>query len=322
MADTAGRITLWGIEVFVATAEEGSISAAARRLGVSVSGVSQQLTSLEGSVGVGLVDRSTRPIKLTPAGLILRRRAQTILNEAALAQAELASGSLTALRRFRVGIIEDFEADITPRLLSSLSEDLPDCQFLLETGASHGLVDQMDARALDVIIGAEQGGETPVWAESHPILRDPFVAVVPKGALDGAADPLTSLATMPLIQYTSRHVMGRQIAAHLAKEKITLSHRFELDSYHAIMAFVARGQGWTILTPLAVMHALRFAKDVDVVPLPMAPFSRTITLTARKDMLGDLPEITATRLKGLLATRLVAPAHKRMPWLVPDLTIL
>ena len=50
MADPEGRVTLWGIEVFVAAAEEGSISAAARRLGVSPSAVSQQLSGLEAAL--------------------------------------------------------------------------------------------------------------------------------------------------------------------------------------------------------------------------------------------------------------------------------
>ena len=49
-----GRITLWAIEIFVATADEGSISAAARRLGASPSAVSQQLTNLEAAVGASL----------------------------------------------------------------------------------------------------------------------------------------------------------------------------------------------------------------------------------------------------------------------------
>ena len=48
---------------------------------------------------------------------------------------------------------------------------------------------------------------------------------------------------MPLIQYTTRHHMGRQIAAHLARQSVTVAHRFELDSYHAIMAMVAEGAG-------------------------------------------------------------------------------
>ncbi|OZA10381.1 MAG: LysR family transcriptional regulator, partial [Rhodobacterales bacterium 17-64-5] len=58
MAEAEGRVTLWGIEVFVAAAEEGSISAAARRLGVSPSAVSQQLSGLEAALGAVLLDRS------------------------------------------------------------------------------------------------------------------------------------------------------------------------------------------------------------------------------------------------------------------------
>ena len=81
MVDSPGRITLWGIEVFVATAEEGSISSAARRLGASASAVSQQLTNLEGAIGATLLQRNTRPVTLTQAGELFRRRAAIILNE-------------------------------------------------------------------------------------------------------------------------------------------------------------------------------------------------------------------------------------------------
>ena len=56
MADPSGRITLWGIEVFVAIAEETSITAAARRLGASASAVSQQLTNLETALGTALLN--------------------------------------------------------------------------------------------------------------------------------------------------------------------------------------------------------------------------------------------------------------------------
>ncbi len=43
MAEAQGRVTLWGIEVFLAVAEEGTISAAARRLGVTPPAISQHL---------------------------------------------------------------------------------------------------------------------------------------------------------------------------------------------------------------------------------------------------------------------------------------
>ncbi|MBS9718388.1 LysR family transcriptional regulator [Pseudohalocynthiibacter aestuariivivens] len=321
MVDTPGRITLWGIEVFAATAEEGSISAAARRLGASASAVSQQITNLEGALGATLFNRSARPVSLTPAGEIFRRRAQSILNEAEQARAELATADLSSLTRFRLGMIEDFDADVTPHFLTEMASDLKGCQFLLETGASHRLFDLLDARALDVIVAADLGASAP-WMEVHPLLEEPFLAAVPKGLVDQGGDVLAQLNKLPLIQYTARHVMGRQIAAHLARQNLRLSHRFELDSYHAIMAMVASGAGWTILTPLGYLRAQRFCDKADLVPLPFAPLSRTISLNARRDVLGDMPAQAAVRLRKLLDDMIVKPARANIPWLGNTLRLL
>lgn len=313
MADTSRRITLWGIEVFVAAAQERSITAAARRLGASPSAISQQLSNLEDAVGAVLMNRRERPLTLTPAGETFRRRAQTILNEAAQAHAELARIDHTMLSELRLGMIEDFDSDVTPRLLSQLSDEMTTTRFLLETGASHRLFDQLDSRALDVVVAADMG-EAAEWMEVFPLMVEPFVAVVRKGMLDAREVP-ERLPGMPLIRYTTRHHMGRVIADHLVRQNLVLSHRFELDSYHAILAMVAAGAGWTILTPLGVSHAKRFRDRVDVFALPFAPFSRSIALFARRDILGDMPATIAARLRRLLDERIVARHVKRLPWL-------
>lgn len=322
MVDTPGKVTLWGIEVFAAIAEERSISAAARRLGVSPSSVSQQLSNLEQALGATLIDRAARPLLTTQAGQLFQSRAQAILNEAAEARAELAIGDLSRLSRFNLGVIEDFDADVTPALLSSIADDLPETRFLLETGPSHRLYDLLETGALDVIVAAEDGPPLP-WMEVHPLLIEPFVAAVPKGALDDASgDTLAALQSLPLIQYTARHMMGRQIAGHLSRQNLLLSHRFELDSYHAIMAMVAEGAGWTILTPLGFLKAGRFRDQADVVPLPFQAFSRTISLTARRDILQDLPKRATAHLRPLIARMIVEPARTRMPWLGDSLRLL
>ncbi len=315
MPDVPGRVTLWGIEVFLAVADERAISAAARRLGVSPSAISQQLTGLETALGATLLDRSARPMGLTPAGAMFRRHAQTILNAEAEARAELAVADLSGLTTLRLGMIEDFDAEVTPRLLSALAQDLKGCRFLLETGASHRLLDQLDQRALDIVVAADLGADSADggWREVHPLLAEPFLAVTPKGR---------SHADLPLIQYTARHLMGRQIAGHLARQNLRLAHRFELDSYHAILAMVAGGQGWTILTPLALHHAARFRDGVDVAPLPFAPLDRTLSLSARAGVLRDMPGQVAARLRGLIAEQVVAPAQAQWPWLGDSLRVL
>ncbi|WP_420568116.1 LysR family transcriptional regulator [Thalassovita sp.] len=321
MVDGPGRITLWGVEVFVATAEEGSISAAARRLGASPSAVSQQLTNLENAIGATLLVRNTRPVGLTPAGEMFRRRASSILNEAALARAELSNAQMTRLTRLRLGAIEDFEADVTPSLLTVLADQLTGCQFQLETGASHSLHDQLDARGLDVVIAADMGAH-PDWAEAHPILTEGFVVVAPVQQVDRAGDVLAQLQSLPLVQYTTRHYMGQLLAAHLARQNLILSHRFELDSYHAILALVAQGKGWSILPPLALMRARRFWPGLDVFELPFAQLHRTITVTARKDMLGDIPTQVAAQLKPILQAEVVTPAIQAYPFMKKLLKLL
>lgn len=315
MADAQGRVTLWGIEVFLAVAEEGSISAAARRLGVSPSAISQQLAGLEAALGAGLLDRGARPMRVTPAGAMFRRHAQVILNAEAEARAELAVADLSGLTTLRLGMIEDFDAEVTPRLLSGLAEELRGCRFLLETGASHRLLDQLDARALDIVVAADLGSEgaDDGWREVHPLMAEPFLAVVPRGK-----QPLD----LPLIQYTARHLMGRQIAGHLARQNLRLQHRFELDSYHAILAMVAGGAGWTILTPLALHHVARFRDALDVQPLPFAPLERTLSLSARAGVLREMPGTIATRLRDLIAAQVVGPAVAQWPWVAGALRVL
>lgn len=317
MVETAGRVTLWGIEVFLAIAEERSISAAARRLGASNSSTSQQLSNIETALGTRLVDRSARPLGLTPAGELFRRRARVIVDEADQARAELAMGDHAELSRLRLGMIEDFDADVTPRFLGEMAESFTRTRFLLETGPSHRLNDQLDARALDVIVAADIGAPAD-WMEVHPLIEEPFVAAAPRGVGGG----LDALRALPLIQYSTRHRMGRVIAEHLARQDLALAHRFELDSYHAIMAMVAAGAGWTILTPLGVLRAHRFVDAVALHPLPVEPLTRRISLSARAGVLGEMPGEMSDRLKRLLGGLIVAPAHERYGFLKDGLRVL
>jgi DNA-binding transcriptional LysR family regulator len=321
---TQARVTLWGIEVFLAAAEEGAVSAAARRLGVSPSAVSQQLAALELALGATLLDRGARPMLVTPAGAMFRRHAHTILNAEAEARADLALSDLAVLTTLRLGMIEDFDADVTPALLTAMAADLRGCRFLLETGASHRLLDGLEARALDIVVAAD-GLDGPTadadWREVHPLLAEPFVVAAPCG-LELGQDPRHALSALPLIQYSARHLMGRQIAAHLGRQNLHLSHRFELDSYSAILAMVAEGVGWTILTPLALRSAPRFEAAITVMPLPFGPLERTISLSARAGVLRDMPAQMAVRLRGLLTAQVVDPCMARMPWLHGTLRVL
>ena len=303
------KISLGAVEMLVATAEEGAITAAARRLGVSASAVSQQIVALETALGAELVDRTARPFGLTAAGRAFLPHAEAMLDELARGRAGVGLADPAGLRSFRLGMIEDFEAEVTPLLLAGMGEALTACRFLLETGPSHRLAAQLEARALDMVVAAEIEGAQE-GLELHPLLSEPFVAVWPEGQVG---------ADLPLLHYSRRTLMGQQIAVYLGRIGESPGHRFEIDSTPAILAMVAAGQGWSILTPSGVLHGKR--AGVALAPLTGPELSRRIVLSARAGTMGDLPGAVAERLRGLLAERIVAPTLIEAPWLAAALRV-
>ena len=315
------RLTLRNIEIFIAAIEEGSVAAAAKRLATSPSSISQHLSNLEEDLGTTLIDRSNRPLALTPAGVLFRRRAANILTEATRARAELAVFDYTTLSHLSLAIIDDFEPDITPALMASLASEMPNCHIILQTGASHANLSALESRSVDICIAAEP--DMPLeWMEIHPLLNEPFVLLAPKDVVKQNQPGLPQLMTRPFIRFPKDQVVGRMIEARLAAERLSLPQVFEIDSYQSIMAMVAKGTGWAIAPPMCFLRAQRFQAQVDMLPLPFDGLGRRISLFARKDTLDRLPKDIATRLATLIDDMLIQPTITSHPWLKNGFTRL
>ena len=91
------------IEAFLAVVEKGSLTAAARRLGRSLQSISRSLATLERSVAVDLVRRTTRQSQPTEAGLAFYRRVKPALTEIGDARREAASQQAELAGLLRVG---------------------------------------------------------------------------------------------------------------------------------------------------------------------------------------------------------------------------
>lgn len=112
------------VAAFVATADEGSISAAARRLGLAKSVASERLAELERGLGTRLIQRSTRKLSLTEDGQTFLPRARRILSEAAEATSELAERRSTLAGPLRLSAPVSFGVlHLGPALSSFLSEN-------------------------------------------------------------------------------------------------------------------------------------------------------------------------------------------------------
>ena len=93
---------LTAIRTFVAVADQGSFSAAARKLGLSASTVTKMIARLEDSLGTRLVNRTTRKLALTQAGQAYYERCLRILTEISDAEAELTQTNTSARGTVRI----------------------------------------------------------------------------------------------------------------------------------------------------------------------------------------------------------------------------
>lgn len=312
-------VTLRGLEVFETLARTGSVAHAAAELGLSAPAVSQQMKNLAQALGVELMDHSRRPMTLTPAGRVFLERTRMALDHLRSGHKDLTALDLSDLSALSLGIIEDFENEVTPTLTARLAETMSQCAFRLQTGASHTLAARIGTRDLDIAICAAPQNDPP-GTVPHPLVRDPYVLAVPRGTRPGAG--LETLSGLPFLRRDLDQVMGQQIEAYLARQGLNLPQRFEIDSNQSISALVASGTGWTITTPLSLLRAGRFAGGIDAHPLPGEPIARRIVLYATDDWTGQIPERIASVARELIEAHFLTAGAEAMPWLGDDFAIL
>ena len=314
-------VTLRGLEVFEALAATGSVAGAAGLTGLSQPAVSQQLKNLETALGTNLIDHGKRPMRLTQAGENFRNRAEAALGQLRIAQSELTVMDLAHLSSLSIGLIDDFENDLTPRLVTIMAKSLTKCRFKLITAPSHEITEAMQEKRLHIAVSASSGRVMPGVLE-YPLARDPFILVMPRGVATEAPQALTDLAEMPFLRYEREQLIARQIESHMARQRLDLPNRFEVGSHLALMAMGARGVGWAMTTPMGYMRAERFHDQIDAFPIPMAPFSRTIALYAGADWAGSVPADIARTMQRLIQEQMIDPAVTQLPWLSKDFRIL
>ncbi|KMK68287.1 LysR family transcriptional regulator [Puniceibacterium sp. IMCC21224] len=314
-------VTLRGLEVFEALAATGSVAQAAENLGLSQPAVSQQMRNLETALHADLIDHGRRPMMLTPAGRSFLVRAQVVLSQLRLAQNELTVMDLTHLSTLNLGMIDDFDNDLTPRLVTILAENLTRCRFKLISAPSHEISAAMQARKLHIAVAASSGQVMDGVIE-YPLVRDPFMLVCPRGSVAEAGSLEEVMHRLPLLRHDREQLIGRQVEAHLARQKLVFAERFEIGTHLSLMTLVARGVGWGVTTPLGYMRAGRFHDEIEAHVLPFKPFSRTISLFAHTDWADRVPRDVARTMRNLVQELVIDPAQRQLPWLDGQLRVL
>jgi DNA-binding transcriptional LysR family regulator len=145
------------LRTLVAIAEAGGFSAAARRLSVRQSTISQHVKQLEEATGRRLVDRDTHRVALTAEGDAVLEHARRVLDAQAGLDRYLSGAPLQG--RLRVGASEDFVLSALPDVLAGFARRYPEVELELTAGLSERLYDAYDAGRLDLIFVKRRTGD-------------------------------------------------------------------------------------------------------------------------------------------------------------------
>ena len=253
------RLELRHLRYFVAVAEEGGFTRAAARLGVAQPPLSRQIQQLEAELGVVLIERGSRPARLTEAGRVLFDQSVQILDRVADLKTMARSMGDARRRRFSIGFVPSTLYGYLPDILRDFRAARPETEItVLELTTLEQLAALKDGR-IDVGFGRVQFDDPAV---TRVLLRnEALVAALPPGHPALAGDgpvALEAIAAGPLVVYPKapRPSYADQVLALVRAAGLRPAAILEVRELQTALGLVAAGLG-ACLVPRSVQRLQR-----------------------------------------------------------------
>lgn len=247
------------ISTFLRVAEAGSFSAAARQTGIKQSAVSQQIAALEESLGVVLLHRTTRTMKLTEQGERYRRDMQLVLDAMREAERRLHPVDHSVQGRVHVQLPSGLGQIILPHLLG-LQRLHPELQLMIS----------LDDRLADLVtegvdVAIRLSSEPPQAHAARVLARIEAALFAAPGFQ--AVHAVSELATLPHVRFSGipldaplRLISGEETV------EINVNTVFRANTSDALLQGLASGIGIGGLQRPLAARALQAGTLVPVLP--------------------------------------------------------
>lgn len=258
-------MNIFQMKAFIETAQAASISKAAHLLHLTQPAVSQQLQSLEKSLGHQLLLRSNKGVKLTEYGNIFYSYAQSFITLWENLQNDLASveGNQTSLR---IGTCTAIGQYALPCALYLFKQKYPQLSVSVQSFSSAQILDQL--RDHSIQIGFVQDGYDRQAFNFRPVLKSRFVLAAPPTSELTNID-LTALPTIPLILGSADSDLKKALQHAFLEYGFDLNMLvplLELDGIESIKSTVRAGHGCSFLPYFTIKKDL-FTKELKEIHL-------------------------------------------------------
>ena len=268
------------LQYFTKIAESGSFREAATRANVAQSALSRHVRALEEELGVTLMERHARGIRLTTEGEQLKSRADNILREVEDTRAEMTATSAGPQGSVTIGASPTTSRLLYARLAEAASERYPGIDLRMIEGASYFLLEGMDTGRIDLAVMVNP--EDRDYLSNEELVAEKVYLVGSPRHSDMPPSPCSveDFADRPMVLF-SRPSGGRAQLEKIATEhNVSIDVRFEAGSPDVIKDFVHRGLAY------AMMPYSSFFKEVErgeLVASEFDGFKLTRTFIRRSD---------------------------------------
>lgn len=260
LSDYLMNPTLRQMRAFVALARMGNFTLAAASLHVTQSALSGLIKELEQTLGVRVVDRSTRRIALTATGQELYPLFSQMIDDLDGALANIADQAQLRKGIVRVAVPQLMACTLLPQVIAAWRERHPDIRISLSDSPVEGVTARVLSGETDFGIGPERDGAPQLQARL--LMEMPFEAVVPPGhPLSGRTRATwAELAAWPLISLRGQFTERLLADMDAAPPGLALKPAHEVTYMTTALAMVAAGLGITVgmpyAAPLVRLHGL------------------------------------------------------------------
>jgi DNA-binding transcriptional LysR family regulator len=272
-------ITIRQLRGLVTLAQTGGVTAAANKLGLSQSGLSLLLQTLETSVGARLIDRSARPLRLTLAGERFVTIAERILEDVELASISVREGGGRG-GRIIVAALPTLAAALLPRAMARFRREHPHVTIQVRDALTEEIVTRV--RAGDAHLGLGAFLDIGEGLTSQPLLRDRLMVLAGRNFGDGKKTTWRAAAKRPLVMLT-RDSNVRQLADRVfVEQRLQVQPAFEVSYISTAVALVEAGFGLAIVPELEARFFNRSRLRALMLTEPFV--HREISLLKRRNM--------------------------------------
>lgn len=268
------------LRYFSRVAESGSFREAAARANVAQSALSRHIRALEDELGVLLMERHARGIRLTPDGERLKTRADAILRDVEETRAELTTTQASPRGTVTLGASSTTSRLLYARLAEAASRRYPDIDLRITEGASYFLLESMDTGTIDLAIMVDP--ENRDYLSNEALVTEKVYLVGSPRHADLPAGRCTALDLVdrPMVLF-SRPSGGRaQLEKAAAAHNVTVNVRFEAASPDVIKDFVGRGLGYAMMPYSSIFKEVQ---NGELVAVEFDGFEMTRTFMWRTD---------------------------------------